>query len=100
MIVRFTPAARAQLLAAAAYIHSDRPSSAREFRKRVDSALRQLVDFPESGRVVPEFDALGFREALVDSYRLFYRVQDDVVWVVGVWHDAQIPDEPQGPTGV
>lgn len=100
MIVRLTPPARAQLLAAAAYIHAERPASAREFRKRVDGALRQLIDFPESGRVIPEFDTLGFREVLVDSYRLFYRAQADVIWVVGVWHDAQLPDEPVEPGDV
>jgi plasmid stabilization system protein ParE len=99
VIVRLTPPARAQLLAAVAYINADRPTAARDFRRRVDGALRRLIDFPESGRVVPEFSGLGFREVLVDSYRLFYRVQGDVAWVVGVWHDAQIPDEPDEPAG-
>jgi toxin ParE1/3/4 len=100
VIVRLTPAARAQLLAAAAYIRADRPTAARDFRARVDIALRRLVDLPESGRVIPEFERLGFREVLVDSCRLFCRVRGDAIWVVGVWHDAKIPDEPAGPNGV
>jgi toxin ParE1/3/4 len=100
VIVRLTPAARAQLLAAVAYINAERPSAARDFRMRVDGALRRLIDFPESGRVIPEFSRLGFREVLVGSYRLFYRAQDGVIWVVGVWHDAQIPQEPAEPEGV
>jgi plasmid stabilization system protein ParE len=57
-------------------------------------ALRNLNRFPESGRVIPEFPDLGFREVLVGKHRFFYRLQGDAVWVVGVWHDAQIPDEP------
>jgi toxin ParE1/3/4 len=99
VIVRLTPPARAQLLAAVAYILADRPTAARDFRMRVDGTLRQVIDFPESGRVIPEFSSLGFREVLVGSYRLFYRVQGDVIWVVGVRHDAQIPDEPVEPAG-
>ena len=99
MTVRLTPPARAQLLAAVAYINAERPTAARDFRMRVDGALRRLVDFPESGRFIPEFSTLGFREVLVGSYRLFYRVRGDVIWVVGVWHDAQIPDEPSEPAG-
>jgi toxin ParE1/3/4 len=99
VIVRLTPPARAQLLAAVAYINAERPTAARDFRTRVDGALRRTIDFPESGRVIPEFSRLGFREVLVGSYRLFYRVQGDVIWVVGVWHDAQIPDEPSEPAG-
>ncbi|MHB1017276.1 MAG: type II toxin-antitoxin system RelE/ParE family toxin [Coriobacteriia bacterium] len=43
---------------------------------------------------MPEFPYLGYREVLVGRYRFFYRLQGDVIWVVGVWHDAQLPDEP------
>jgi toxin ParE1/3/4 len=92
--VRFTPPARTQLLAAVAYIRADRPQAARDLRDRVFDALTVLLELPASGRVIPEFPSLGFREVLVDSYRLFYRVQGDVIWVVGVWHDAQLPEAP------
>jgi toxin ParE1/3/4 len=97
--VRFTPPARAQFLAAVAYIRADRPAAARGFKERATDGLTRLVRFPDSGRVVPEYPTLGFREVLVDSYRFFYRNKSDTVWVVGVWHDAQIPDEPTEPVG-
>jgi toxin ParE1/3/4 len=95
--VRFSPPARAQFLAAVAYIRADRPSAAHDFRTHVSEALAILIEFPDSGRMIPEFPQLGFREILVDSYRFFYRVKEDTVWVVGAWHDAQIPDEPFEP---
>jgi len=98
--VRFTPPARAQFLAAVAYIRADRPAAALAFRHRVNNALAVLVDYPDSGRVVPEFSELRFREVIVDSYRFFYRPKDDTVWVVGAWHHAQIPDEPSPPSGI
>lgn len=97
MTVRLTPPARAQLLAAVAYIKADRPQAARDFADSVGASLRRLADFPESGRVIPEFAGLGYREVLVDSYRLFYRVRGEVLWVVGVWHDAQMPVRPTEP---
>lgn len=92
--VRFTPPARAQFLAALAYIRADRPSAARAFQQRVNSLLARLADFPESGRVVPEFPNLQFRGVIVDPYRFFYRVRGGTVWVVAAWHGAQIPDVP------
>lgn len=98
--VRFTPPARAQLLAAIAYIKADRPLAAAAFRARVNKQLSALLQFPESGRVVPEFPDLPYREILVDNYRFFYRPKGSVIWVVGTWHDAQIPAEPSGPVGV
>ncbi|MCX6364594.1 MAG: type II toxin-antitoxin system RelE/ParE family toxin [Actinobacteria bacterium] len=92
--VRFTPPARAQFLAALAYIRADRPPAARAFRHRVTAVLSRLGDFPDSGRVVPEFPDLQFREVIVDSYRFFYRVKGGTVWAVAAWHGAQIPDAP------
>jgi len=98
--VEFTRAAQAQFLSALSYIRAERPSAAREFRDRTAGALSNLVEFPESGRVIPEFPSLGYREVLVDRYRFFYKPAGDVVWVVGTWHDAQIPAEPSEPGGI
>lgn len=92
--VTLTPPARAQFLAALAYIRADRPSAAAVFRHSVDEALARLGDFPDSGRVVPEFPDLQFRDVIVGPYRFFYRVKDRAVWVVATWHGAQIPDAP------
>jgi len=94
--VLFTPAARAQFLAALAYIAADDPAAARALRERAEESLSRLSDFPESGRVLPEFPDLPFREVVVLSYRFFYRVKDDAVWVAAAWHSAQLPGEPKG----
>jgi len=93
--VRFTPSARAQFLSALAYIRRDKPSAAIRFRDRTETVLRRLEDFPESGRIIPEFPELPYREVIVSPYRFFYRIKDDVVWIVAVWHGAQLPKEPR-----
>ncbi|MBE0417815.1 MAG: type II toxin-antitoxin system RelE/ParE family toxin [Coriobacteriia bacterium] len=93
--IQFTPPARAQFLAAVAYIRADRPGAALSFRHRVNDALSHLTEFPDAGRIAPEFPDLKFREVIiVDSYRFFYRLESETIWVVGVWHGAQIPDIP------
>jgi len=93
--VRFTLSGRRQFLAAIAYILRDNPAAARRFRQRAGRVLRRLERFPESGRVLPEFPDLPYREVVVAPYRFFYRAVDKTVWVVGVWHGAQIPEEPR-----
>jgi plasmid stabilization system protein ParE len=35
-----------------------------------------------------------YREVIVSPYRFFYRVKKNVVWIVAVWHGAQLPDSP------
>jgi plasmid stabilization system protein ParE len=93
--VLFTPFAREQLLAALAYIAADDPAAARRLRERAEASLSRLADYPESGRVLPEFPDLPFREVVVSPYRFFYRVKDGAVWVVAAWHSAQLPGEPE-----
>jgi len=77
--VGLSPPTRAQLLAAVTYIHADRPIAARDFRTRVEAVLLRLMDFPASGRAIPGFDRLVFREVMLDSYRLFYRIQGNLI---------------------
>ena len=94
MKVQFTPSARTQFLFALSYIRRDKPSAAVSFRNRTEKTLRRLEDFPESGRIIPEFPELSYREVIISPYRFFYKIKVDVVWIVAVWHGAQIPEEP------
>ena len=91
MRIRFTPTARAQFLSGISYIHRDNPCAAKSFRVKAEQALRSLTDFPESGRTIPEFPDLPQRELVVTPYRFFYRVKGKTIWIVAVWHGAQLP---------
>jgi plasmid stabilization system protein ParE len=95
MKIVFTPSARDQFMHALAYIRRDNPSAAVSFRQKAESALRRLKDHPESGRTLPEFPESLYREVIVAPYRFFYRVKDNVIWIVAAWHDAQIPEHPK-----
>jgi toxin ParE1/3/4 len=92
--ILFTPTARFQFLEALEYIRRDNPKAAVDFRKKAEKSLSRLTEFPESGRVLPEFPDLPFREVIVKPYRFFYKIKDEVVWIVAVWHGAQLPNEP------
>ena len=94
MKVRFTPTARAQFLEGLEYIRQDSPTAAFRFREKAEQVLRRLEEYPESGRSIPEFPALPHREVIVRPYRFFYRVVGKTVWVVAVWHSAQLPEGP------
>ena len=95
MKVQFTPSARNQFLSALAYIRRDKPSAAVNFRNKAETILRRLEEFPKSGRVIPEFPELPYREVIVSPYRFFYKVKDNIVWIIAVWHSAQLPKEPK-----
>ena len=97
MKVRFTPTGDRQFLQVIAHILADRPAAARRFHARATRVLSRLEKYPDSGRRIPEFRGLPYREVIIRPYRFFYRVQKDTVWIVGVWHGAQLPAEPEAP---
>lgn len=95
MNLRFTASARNQFLAAVSYIRGDNPEAAWRFRRRAEKILRRLGEFPESGRVIPEFPDLPYCEVVIAPYRFFYRLKGDTVWLVAVRQGAQLPNSPE-----
>jgi toxin ParE1/3/4 len=92
--ILFTPTARLQFFEALEYIRRDNPPAAADFRQKTEKSLSRLKRYPESGRFLPEFPDLQFREVIVPPYRFFYKIKEDAVWIVAVWHGAQLPKEP------
>jgi plasmid stabilization system protein ParE len=92
--VKFTSSARRQFLEGLEYIRQDSPTAAQKFRLKAESALSRLSEFPDSGRAIPEFPELPHCEVIVRPYRFFYRVVGKTVWIVAVWHSAQLPADP------
>jgi toxin ParE1/3/4 len=93
--IRFANTARISLHTAINFIQQDNPAAAVNFLERVEKTLRRLEKFPESGRRIPEYPELPYRELLVLPYRLFYRKDGKTIFAVAVWHTAQIPSEPK-----
>jgi toxin ParE1/3/4 len=93
--VLFTPSARAQLLSAIKVIRRHSRTAARKFRNQAERSLKRMSRFPQSGAVILEFPDLPYREIDIKPYRFFYRVREDTIWIVALWHGAQIHDEPE-----
>ena len=98
--ILFTPSARTQIISAINYIQRENPEAARRFRHRVEVVLKRLIKFPNSGRRIPEFPSVPHREIIVAPYRFFYRVVGEKIWIVAVWHGAQLPAVPEYLEGV
>jgi plasmid stabilization system protein ParE len=57
------------------YIAKDSAYYARQFVERIIGAVEQLIEFPESGRRVPEARSDEIRELLVQEYRVIYQLE-------------------------
>ena len=72
------------------HIAQDSPLYATLVLQRLVRAPERLLDFPESGRVVPERSQNELREIIVRPFRLVYRVGGDSVEVVTVFHASRL----------
>ncbi|MDW3210077.1 MAG: type II toxin-antitoxin system RelE/ParE family toxin [Reichenbachiella sp.] len=55
--------------------------------------IERLVDFPQLGRKVPEFNSEQLRELILGKYRIVYRIYDEeLIVVVRIVHGAKLID--------
>jgi toxin ParE1/3/4 len=72
------------------YIQRDSPVYAEMFVDRVFESVERLIDYPLSGRVVPEFEDPTVREIILGSYRIVHRVRQGTLSIVTVFHTARL----------
>ncbi len=89
--VALSHSARKDLRDIVRYISLDAPDRALRFGQFLVTHTKTLAQFPELGRIVPEFADKWIREIIVRSYRVIYRVDHArrSVEVVGFWHGAR-----------
>ncbi|MEW6348145.1 MAG: type II toxin-antitoxin system RelE/ParE family toxin [Thermodesulfobacteriota bacterium] len=83
--------ARLDLKDFAGFVAEDNRLAARRFVKSVFQVIERLVDYPESGRVVPEFGDPSIREIIRKPCRIVYRVdrENRMIEIVRIWHSAR-----------
>jgi toxin ParE1/3/4 len=87
--VIWTDLAIADLRSIHEYIAQDSKTYADSFIEKILQRVDQLESFPQSGRIVPEFNKETLRELILGNYRIVYRVQNEFVGIVRVHHNAQ-----------
>ncbi|MBX3421742.1 MAG: type II toxin-antitoxin system RelE/ParE family toxin [Pirellulaceae bacterium] len=90
--VFWTHQAQDDLRAIRSHIARDAPVTAAAYVRRLRESVGRLREFPLSGQIVPEFGREEIREVLQGNYRLIYRVGNNRVDILTVFHSAQILD--------
>jgi plasmid stabilization system protein ParE len=91
----WSPRSVVDLEAIREHIASDSDLYAGLVVSRLVAAPGRLLQFPQLGRVVPEFGEPSLRELIVRPYRLVYRLRGDVIEVVTVFHASRMFPELQ-----
>ena len=88
--LQWTERAQADLASIRAFIEADSSHYASVIVRRILHAVDRLHDFPQSGRVVPEYVDPAVREVVLRPYRIVYRiVSADEIHVLTVHHGAR-----------
>lgn len=80
----WTEPALAELDAIADYIALEDPDAARQLVQRVFKHVDQLAGHPDSGSKPPELRGWRYRQVIEPPCRVFYRHEDDRVFVLYV----------------
>ena len=80
----WTNPALSDLEAIADYIALDNPRAATKLVRRIFKHVSQLEDFPQSGSIPSEFPQSPYRQIVEPPCRVFYRQEDDRVWILHV----------------
>ncbi len=88
--IKWSPRAAAHLTDICDYIAEDSKVYARIFSQKVLALIKEISQFPQSGRVVPEYQDKNLRERIYGSYRIVYRVKKEVLEVVAICHGARL----------
>ncbi len=84
--VTWSPRAIEDLEAIARYIAADSSAYAAAVVKTVLNTTRNLSRFPFAGRVVPEFEDENIREWFAYSYRIIYRIENNIITIATIVH--------------
>ena len=87
----WSPVARDDLHDIVLFIARDNPNRAMAFGFELISETDQLQEFPELGRIVPEYRDHNIREIIFRPYRIVYRIDHGraLCEIARVWHSAR-----------
>jgi plasmid stabilization system protein ParE len=90
--VRWSDTSEKDLISIIEYIAIDSPSIAFEKFKEIKECASNLYAYPDRGRIVPELQEQGimqYRELIISSWRVIYRISKKSVYVLSVLDSRQ-----------
>jgi toxin ParE1/3/4 len=78
------------------YASQQVPEVGRRLVLAILERVEQLAMFPDSGKVVPEFETTWLRELELPPFRIVYRRDAALVTIVRIWRSERLMDPDPG----
>ncbi len=72
------------------YISLVKPSAAKKLVREVFNRVGYTADHPKSGKPFEEFDVSVYREFVIPPCRVFYRLAEDIIYIIHVRREDQL----------
>ncbi len=91
MKIFFSSQAKSDLVDIVEFIAEDNLPAAKKWVVSVKSYINRLENFPQLGRVVPEFSDESIREIIKGKYRIVYKIDEKnkVIIILTIHHSKQ-----------
>jgi len=76
------------------YIEQQVPDVGEKLLREIIAQVERLTNFPESGRIVPEFQIMNLREIIFPPFRIVYRLDKNRARIVRVWRSESLLKMP------
>ena len=92
MKIQFTTRSKSDIAEIVEYISQENPQAAGNLANSLFESINQLIDFPEIGRVVPEYSEETIREIIFDQYRIVYKISksSQEIYIITVHHSRRL----------
>lgn len=72
------------------FISQDNPNAAIKLTNKLISLAKDLIIFPEKGRIVPELSITQIREILYKNYRIVYLIKKNSIDILTVFEGHKL----------
>ena len=78
------------------YVGEGDPQVGNDLVAKILESTDMLLDHPDAGRIVPEFELDYIRELIHPPFRVVYLRQEQELVLIRVWHSERQLELPQG----
>jgi toxin ParE1/3/4 len=86
----WSPRAASHLEGICEFIAEDSPVYARIFAQKIIALVKSIPAYPQTGRIVSEYNDPDLREKIYGDYRIIYRIQAKNIEIAAICHGARL----------
>ncbi|MCZ2341887.1 MAG: type II toxin-antitoxin system RelE/ParE family toxin [Bacteroidales bacterium] len=93
-LLKWMPCAWSEYENICRYLEQHSEQASRKFATDILRLAEDAAEFPYHGPMVPEYEQQNIRERLYGKYRVVYRIRDDGIEILMIWHSARLLPSP------